>query len=106
MSDDDSYGQPFHSKHWPSLQYFVHTGFDIELGCLNYKSLFLPHPQVNKVAQAASKLSDDMPLYTRISKGSDGSLKASSTLTHGQVVGDKNWAFASKVISKEYFEQP
>ena len=30
--DDDTYGQTFHSKHYPDLQYFVHSGFDGERG--------------------------------------------------------------------------
>ena len=35
--DDDTNGQLFHSKHFPNLRYFIHTGFDIELGItLNY----------------------------------------------------------------------
>eukprot|EP01041_Mallomonas_annulata_P010748 gene10748-22457_t len=27
---DDTYGQPFHSKHFPKLEMFIHTGFDLE----------------------------------------------------------------------------
>lgn len=33
--DDDSAGQFFHSKHFPTLKYFIHTGFDIEMGGWN-----------------------------------------------------------------------
>jgi len=29
---DDSHGQMFHSKYYPTLKYFIHTGFDIENG--------------------------------------------------------------------------
>ena len=32
--DDDSHGQFFHSKYYPTLKYFVQTGFDNELGTL------------------------------------------------------------------------
>ena len=30
--DDDTHGQIFHSKYFPTLRYFIHTGFDIEIG--------------------------------------------------------------------------
>ena len=30
--DDDTAGQFFHSKHFPSLTYFIQTGFDAEVG--------------------------------------------------------------------------
>lgn len=30
--DDDQHGQLFHSKHFPKLRYFVHTGYDVEIG--------------------------------------------------------------------------
>merc|ERR1719223_2579182 len=51
---DDQRGQRFHSKYFPNLEYFVHTGFDVELGCLNYKALFLPHPERNWAQEMAA----------------------------------------------------
>lgn len=30
--DDDTQGQWFHSKYYPNLKFFLHSGFDIELG--------------------------------------------------------------------------
>ena len=57
---DDTMGTPFHSKYYPSLKYFIHTGFDIELGCLNYKHVFLPDPETNYAASI--KLDDNILL--------------------------------------------
>ena len=31
-TDDDTMGQEFHSKYYPSLKHFIHTGFDLEFG--------------------------------------------------------------------------
>jgi hypothetical protein len=31
-SDDDTYGQYFHSKHFPKLTYFIHLGGNSEIG--------------------------------------------------------------------------
>lgn len=97
---DDTYGQGFHSKHFPSLQYFVHTGFDLEMGCLNYKSLFLRDPQVSAVDAVKSKLADDLPLYAK------GSAKGGALAWKAQkeVLGVSEWGFADKFIKKEYFE--
>jgi hypothetical protein len=39
-SDDDTYGQFFHSKHFPQLTYFVHLGANSELG-KRKKQLFI-----------------------------------------------------------------
>ena len=99
---DDKYGQEFHSKYFPSLKWFVHTGFDIELGCLNYRSLFLKNPEQSEVASLQSTLTDDMPLWANAStKG--GELKWAS---QGAVLaeGGDSWKFAKKMIAKEYFE--
>jgi hypothetical protein len=32
IADDDEDGHAFHSKYFPKLQYFLHTGFDLEVG--------------------------------------------------------------------------
>jgi hypothetical protein len=38
-SDDDTYGQFFHSKHFPQLNYFVHLGANSELGKKKQKTI-------------------------------------------------------------------
>jgi len=97
---DDTYGQGFHSKHYPNLQYFVHTGFDLEMGCLNYKSLFLRDPEVSSVEASKAKLSDDLPLYAKGSaNGGDLAWTAQK-----DVLSAAEWGFADKFIKKEYFE--
>jgi hypothetical protein len=99
---DDKYGQEFHSKYFPSLKWFVHTGFDIELGCLNYRSLFLKNPEHSEVDGVQAKTNDDMPLWANASvKG--GELKWASQGTALAEGGD-SWNFAKKIIAKEYFE--
>jgi len=97
---DDTFGQAFHSKHFPNLQYFVHTGFDLEMGCLNYKSLFLRDPPASHVEEAKHKLADDLPLYAK------GSAKGGDLVWTAQkeVLGVEEWRFADKLIKKEYFE--
>lgn len=100
---DDSNGQSFHSKYFPNLKYFIQTGFDVELGCLNFKSLFLPHPFESEVQKVATTLSDDLPLYTSIKKGSKG-VEVGPTVTQSQVLQSATWDFANKIINKEYFE--
>jgi hypothetical protein len=99
---DDSHGQWFHSKHFPTLKFFVHTGFDLECGCLNYKSLFLEHPEESAVAKVAPTLRDDLPLFSQASpKG-----EPLAWVSQGQVLqaAPASWAFTSKMIKKEYFE--
>jgi acyl-CoA synthetase (AMP-forming)/AMP-acid ligase II len=94
---DDSHGQMFHSKYYPSLAFFVQTGFDIEMGCLNYKSLFLHHPETSLVDSTAAATKDDMPLYSSLASGAKAS--------HGDVLKDDTWGFAKKIVEKQYFEQ-
>jgi len=43
--------------------------FLVRIGCVNYKHLQLPHPQVSYVASVETK--DDLPLYTKAVKGID-----------------------------------
>ncbi len=42
-ADDDSYGQFFHSKHFPALKFFIQSGFEVELGqcAMKFKYLVL-----------------------------------------------------------------
>lgn len=101
--DDDSCGQVFHSKYFPTLKYFVHLGFDNEVGCLNYKELFLRHPTVSYVAAASSKLSDDTPLYTSVVKGANG-VEKGATVSQGKALDVPSYSFAKKFINNEYFE--
>jgi hypothetical protein len=100
---DDTMGQPFHSKYFPSIKYFIHTGFDIEIGCLNYKGCFLPDAAVNYCDAASAALDDTTPLYAHISKGSDG-LTASKVATHKDALGLPSFAFAKNLTDKKYFE--
>eukprot|EP00607_Mallomonas_marina_P003310 CAMPEP_0182428618 /NCGR_PEP_ID=MMETSP1167-20130531/23153_1 /TAXON_ID=2988 /ORGANISM="Mallomonas Sp, Strain CCMP3275" /LENGTH=226 /DNA_ID=CAMNT_0024611609 /DNA_START=138 /DNA_END=818 /DNA_ORIENTATION=- len=103
FSFDDTFGQQFHSKYFPTLEYFIHTGYDLELGCLNYKSLFLPHPEVDEASLVAAKLTNDMPLYMKIMKGPSG-VECTKEVTHSQVLEQTEWDFAKKLVNKEYFE--
>ena len=100
---DDEHGQSFHSKHWPALQYFIHTGFDVEMGALNYKNLFLHNPHVSAVPALTASLSDDLPLYSTIKKSSKG-IEVSPVLPQSKVLDQKAWSFASKILNKQYFE--
>ena len=93
---DDSHGQMFHSKYYPNLMYFVHTGFDIEMGCLNYKSMFLHNPESSLVDATATATRDDMALYS--------SLHSGKKITHGEVLANNTWGFAKKLVEKQYFE--
>lgn len=98
---DDTYGQFFHSKHFPVLKYFIHTGFDLEMGALNYKSLFLRDPEISVVAQLSPTLSDALPLFAQAS-AQGGALAWKS---QGEVLATAPaWSFANKLIKKEYFE--
>lgn len=102
---DDSYGQEFHSKYFPSLKWFVHTGFDIELGCLNYRSLFLKNPMKCAVSSHISSLKDDLPLYAMSDPSSNSSVSL-KWINQGNALanGGESWKFANNLINKEYFE--
>ena len=97
-SDDDKYGQEFHSKHFPALKYFVHTGFDIETGCLNYKSFFLSDPSESLVDVAVKAVTDDLPFYGKTAKG------PVSFVSQSKALEDKAFDFAKAFIGKKYFE--
>ncbi len=77
---DDTMGQQFHSKHFKNLKHFIHSGFDVEMGCLQLQDLFLPQatdPLTSTMAplelsnsyKAHVKLDDSLPFYARILKG-------------------------------------
>jgi hypothetical protein len=94
---DDSQGQSFHSKHWPSLEYFIHTGFDIEMGCLNYKHMFLKDPLESVIDTVSQSTSDTLPLLSTIKDG-----KVVKTMTQKDVLAA--WSFVDNIIKKQYFE--
>lgn len=96
-ADDDKYGQAFHSKHFPSLKYFVHTGFDIEMGCLNYKSLFLSDPVTSLVDTASKAVTDELPLYAKAAS-------SLSFVSQSKALDEAAFGFAKKLIAKQYFE--
>lgn len=80
--DDDEDGHAFHSKYFPKLQYFLHTGFDLEvgeffclfilsswvdfkLGCHNFKRWMVNTPEKPQLVEASKHVTDDLPLYRR-----------------------------------------
>lgn len=98
-SYDDTYGQPFHSKHFPELQYFVHSGFDSERGSLQYMTLFAEDAPNNPVGVRVASTEDSTPLYFKVGAGGK-----SDVLTHKQVHEQGSWPFLKKLTNKEYFE--
>jgi hypothetical protein len=98
---DDTMGQPFHSKYFPELKYFIHTGFDIEIGCLNYKACFLPDPLTNYAASV--QLEDTTPLHSAVSKGDKG-VTEGKVSTHKDGLSVPSFAFAKNLADKNYFE--
>lgn len=102
---EDSHGQAFHSKFYPTLKYFIHTGFDIENGCLSFKSLFLPHPQESEVVKCLAARSDEDSLYSTATKGTDGKVTVSVPLPPSLAILDlPAWSFAKNIINQKYFE--
>jgi len=102
---DDTYGQMFHSKHFPHLKYFVHTGFDIEMGCLNYKSLFLPNPTTNYVDTTVAALKDETPAYAKLVKTEkDKAITVGPPVSQSKLLEETAFAFAKKLVKREYFE--
>lgn len=99
----DEYGQEFHSKHFPSLQLFIHTGFDIENGALNYVDCFMRnnHSLVHSVAK---DLKDDTPFYSQITKDKNGKVVASPALSHGKALEANALLYVKKILNKEYIE--
>lgn len=100
---DDQHGQLFHSKYFPSLRFFVQSGFDVQIGCLTYKGCFLPNPLGHKLKTYQEATSDDQLLYSHITKDSSGKIVKSS-YNHGEVLALEQWYFAKKIVQREYFE--
>jgi hypothetical protein len=101
---NDSNGQWFHSKYYPNLKFFLHTGFDIEMGCLNLKRWSQPTPvRTVELEKRMQSLTDDMPLYRRATIGASG-LEVSAWLSHADVEKQKTFILANKLANKEYFE--
>lgn len=103
FSYEDDFGQLFHSKHFRTLRYFIHTGFDLENGCLNFKSMMLPHPSVDYVEIAAEKGQDSDILYQTITKGSNG-VQVGENVAAAKLLDQPAYSFAKKIINREYFE--
>ena len=102
---DDSHGQFFHSKHFPTLKFFIHTGFDVEQGCLTYKSLFLHNPATSAVDTVAASLKDTVPFYSAVQVGKSG-VTVGALKTQGEVVDLPAFSFLKKLVSNQYFELP
>lgn len=100
---DDSAGQLFHSKYYPTLRFFIHNAVDNEIGALNLQELFLRDPPVSYVKKTAAATTDDTPLYCRITK-ENGQVKVTDVATHGKVLSLPAWSYAKKLVSSEYFE--
>ena len=98
---DDTKGQHFHSKHWPSLEYFIHTGFDVEMGALNYKHMFLRDPVNSAVDATASSTDDKLPVYSVVSKQGEG-WSINKTITQKDALAE--WKFADQIVKQQYFE--
>lgn len=101
---DDSHGQFFHSKHFPALKFFIHTGFDVEQGCLAYKSLFLHNPAVSAVDSVVSTVKDNAPYYASVT--AKGGLAVGAVKTQGEVAELPPFSFMKKLVSNVYFENP
>lgn len=101
---DDTLGKIFHSKYFPKLKYFIHTGFDIEIGAINYKHVFLPNPEINHLPQIQASIPDDAPLYTAVRKDANGKITQTPALTHAQVLEQNVWPAVNQLLAKKYFE--
>lgn len=101
--DDSNAQQMFHSKYYPALKYFIQTGFDQQVGCLNYKHMKVTDPVVSLVDATAEKTTNTTPLYFKIT-ASGAKVSAGPLLTHDQVLSSGSWPFASKLINREYIE--
>jgi len=75
----------------------VHTGFDIEMGCLNYKSLFLSDPVTSLVDTASKAVTDELPLYAKAAS-------SLSFVSQSKALDEAAFGFAKKLIAKQYFE--
>lgn len=129
------------------MKYFIQTGFDAEIGdshtvcfvvfvnshvskiqimyigCLTFKSLFLPNPSVSEVEKVAQTLSDSTPAFYSITKSKlkyisllrimfhklqyiteAGGVSADEEFTHGNLLKHSSLWFAKNFIEKKYFE--
>ena len=108
------------------MKYFVHTGFDVELGeffllmlflsssiyCLyilgaiHYHNLLLPDPVTSRIVRhTESHVNDSSPIYVSLSKGAaEGQVVEGETYTHGNVLQAKVFDFAKDIIGGKYIE--
>lgn len=89
----------FHSKHFPELKYFIHTGFDLEEGFYNFKRWFKSGYTLD--TSMTSSLSDDKLFYTHVSKNG-----VKPTVSLGKARSESALKFADALISKVYLEAP
>jgi hypothetical protein len=103
---DDTYGAYFHSKHYPNLRMFFHSGRrKLYQGAIGYAEMSNPCPPVDLLTPLSHSMSDDTPFYTKINPSADGKgIELEKTLTRGQVLDHPNWYFMKKIINQEYFE--
>lgn len=102
---DDTYGQLFHSKHFPKLKKFIQTGFEQEVGMLNYKNMFLPDPVTKFAEIAAAATTDDTPAYCAVTKKPDGNgIVMGPTISHKDLAKQPAFQFAKNLIQQKYFE--
>lgn len=101
---DDQYGQLFHSKYWPSLRFFIHTGYDLECGCLNYKRLFIRNPTISRLAERTQGTSDTDLLYMKTKIAKSGDLVAGDWQSHSAVQLQNLWNIERMIREKKYFE--
>lgn len=57
-----------------------------------------------ELEQRVQSLSDDMPLYRRVTKSASGDLQMGDWQTHADVEKSKQFILADKISHKEYFE--
>lgn len=103
---DDAHGQAFHSKHFPNLKQFIHTGFQTEIGCSNLNQWCVGEGgHLDKLLEIRKDQTNDaMILYQKIAKGPNGQLTATPEYSYSDVVEKKIWTFADNIINQKYFE--
>lgn len=100
---DDEDGHEFHSKYLPNLKYFLHTGFDLEVGCYNFKRWLVRTADKSHIVAASADVTDDLPLYRRTLLNR-GNLEISPLKTQKEVMDEKLWSFSDNLTNKVYFE--
>jgi len=102
---DDTYGQMFHSKYFPTMKYFFHTGFEQELGAVKLDSIYLNVPSQPYINFRDPDVSENAPLYTQIIKGKEGGdFELVPSLTQKEVFNHEKWHFLKKISNQEFFE--